>query len=315
MPPAATVIIPTRNRKQVLLETIGSILQQSVSLELLVMDDGSTDGTAEAVQAAFPKEAYPQVAVHRAETSLGPTRRRNDGAALATTPYLFTIDDDLLMPSRNTFQQTIDAFDDPHIGAVTIPFINIHQDTRVQFVAPDTAHAYITGMFYGGMVAFRTAAYRAVGGYRTFYFMHVEEPDLCVRLMEHGYLTRLGTADPIHHLESPLRNKRRLNALAVRNSILYHWYNTPWPAAAVRMPGAAALAWAKSTRAGYPHLASWGLLRGIRAVLHETGRRQPVRPIVHQLSRSLKVTPLPLPQVVAALSARSVQEPAHAVAG
>ena len=164
MPPAATVIIPTRNRQQILLETIGSILQQSVPLEVLVMDDGSIDRTVDAVRAAFPK-----VQVHRSETSAGPTRRRNDGAALASTPFLFTIDDDILLPSPNTFRQTLDAFDDVRIGAVTIPFVNVHQNNVVQFAAPDDRQAYITSMFYGGMVAFRREAYLAVGGYRTFY--------------------------------------------------------------------------------------------------------------------------------------------------
>ena len=75
------------------------------------------------------------------------------------------------------------------------------------------------------------------------------------------------------------------------------------------------MAWAKGVRAGYPHRATWGLFRGGAAVLHEAKRRQPVRSIVHRLSRSLRVTPLPLPQVVAALSNPPSQEPAHAVAG
>lgn len=52
MNPRVSVIIPTYNRRAVLLESIASVQQQTFSdLEILVCDDGSTDGSREAVQA------------------------------------------------------------------------------------------------------------------------------------------------------------------------------------------------------------------------------------------------------------------------
>lgn len=50
-PPSLSVIIPTYNRKSVLLRTLSALASQSVTgFEVVVVDDGSTDGTAEAVE-------------------------------------------------------------------------------------------------------------------------------------------------------------------------------------------------------------------------------------------------------------------------
>ena len=51
MMPKATVIIPTYNRAALVKEAVDSVLQQSFSdFEVIVVDDGSTDGTREEVQ-------------------------------------------------------------------------------------------------------------------------------------------------------------------------------------------------------------------------------------------------------------------------
>jgi glycosyltransferase involved in cell wall biosynthesis len=56
--PRVSVVIPTYNRKTVLLDSIASVQQQTFGdLEILVCDDGSTDGSREAVQAAADADA------------------------------------------------------------------------------------------------------------------------------------------------------------------------------------------------------------------------------------------------------------------
>jgi glycosyltransferase involved in cell wall biosynthesis len=54
--PAVSIIIPTYNRKKLLMYTLDSILKQSISLDLIqviVVDDGSSDDTAEMVRPYF----------------------------------------------------------------------------------------------------------------------------------------------------------------------------------------------------------------------------------------------------------------------
>jgi GT2 family glycosyltransferase len=206
--PAVTVIIPTRNRADLLLRTIRSALQQTIPVEILVMDDGSSDDTARRVAGEFPA-----VFVHRQEASRGPAWQRNRGAELSSTPVLVTLDDDCELVSRHTLFRAIEQLKPPRVGAVTIPFINIRQNATVHSAAPEDTGIYCTAMYFGGMVAFKRAAYQAVKGYRSWYFMHVEEPDLALRMLNAGFVVRLGMADPIHHHESPTRNSLRLHEL------------------------------------------------------------------------------------------------------
>jgi glycosyltransferase involved in cell wall biosynthesis len=94
--PRFSVIIPTYNRASFVVDAIRSVLGGTFSdIEIIVVDDGSTDATAEAVNA---------VADHRVgyvyQANAGPAIARNTGAAQAFGEYLAFLDsDDLLLPN------------------------------------------------------------------------------------------------------------------------------------------------------------------------------------------------------------------------
>jgi GT2 family glycosyltransferase len=50
----ASLVIPTRNRRRELRELFLSVQKQTVPLEIIVMDDASTDGTSEMMRSEFP---------------------------------------------------------------------------------------------------------------------------------------------------------------------------------------------------------------------------------------------------------------------
>ena len=50
----ATVVITTKNRKNDLMVAVKSALNQTAAPEVLVVDDGSTDGTADLIRSEFP---------------------------------------------------------------------------------------------------------------------------------------------------------------------------------------------------------------------------------------------------------------------
>jgi GT2 family glycosyltransferase len=281
--PQATVIIPTRNRIEILLQAIRSVLDQTVPVEILVMDDGSTDDTAGRVAREFPTAK-----IHREESSHGPAWQRNRGADLASTPVLVTLDDDCVFASPRTLRAALAELEPPRVGAVTFPFINVMQDKIVQTAAPAADQIYCTGTYYGGMIAFKREAYRAVGGYRSWYFMQVEESDLAIRLLNAGYVVRLGSSEPIHHHESPLRNRPRRYELGPRNHVIFAWQNVPMPHLIAHMPATVAGTVWYATKVGHPWHGLRGAALGIGASLSHPAWRAPVRAAVYHLHRQLK---------------------------
>src|SRR5258708_1706620 len=90
-----SVIIPTYNRREMVAEAIQSVLaQRDATFELIVVDDGSTDGTFEALR------LFDGVKLERTERR-GPAAARNRGVELAEAPLIAFLDsDDLWMPGK-----------------------------------------------------------------------------------------------------------------------------------------------------------------------------------------------------------------------
>lgn len=96
--PRASVVIPTFNRCDLVCEAVVSVLRQTLcDTEVIVVDDGSTDGTAQALAVLFGEE--PRVRIIRQENG-GTASARNRGLAHVRTRYVGFLDsDDLWEPA------------------------------------------------------------------------------------------------------------------------------------------------------------------------------------------------------------------------
>ncbi len=92
-----SIIIPCYNNEKVIAETIDSALSQSYSsIEIIVVDDGSTDQSAKVVQDISSK--HPDIIFHSKENR-GPSHTRNFGAQISKGEFLIFLDaDDKLHP-------------------------------------------------------------------------------------------------------------------------------------------------------------------------------------------------------------------------
>jgi glycosyltransferase involved in cell wall biosynthesis len=114
-PPKVTVVIPVYNREKYVRDAIASILAQTFTdFELLVIDDGSTDGSQEVVRSYCD----PRIRLVCNETNQGIPKTRNTGIRLARGEYLAFLDsDDWACPERLMKQV---AFLDDHPDYVAV---------------------------------------------------------------------------------------------------------------------------------------------------------------------------------------------------
>jgi glycosyltransferase involved in cell wall biosynthesis len=298
--PAVSIVITTHNRLEELRRALrSSVAQQGATCEVLVVDDGSTDGTAEAVRAEFPS-----VLLERREVSRGYIVRRNDGARLARGAVIVSIDDDAEFSSPRAVERTLADFDDPRIGAVAMPFVNVLQSPEVHQHAPRAEGCFVTDTFIGTAHALRRDLFLKLGGYREELVHQGEERDFCLRLLAAGSVVRLGRAEPILHHESFRRDWRRMDFFGRRNDALFAWHNVPLPHLPVHLAATVANGVRTTLHAHHPVQMLAGVAAGVAMGARDRlgGWTRPVPVAVYRLHRRLKTGgPVLLPQIEPAL--------------
>jgi glycosyltransferase involved in cell wall biosynthesis len=277
----ATIMIVTRNRREEALRSVASAVRQDGEIEVLVVDDGSTDGTADAIGSRFPT-----VRLERFEDSAEVVARRNRAVELASAPIVIGIDDDAELSGTGAARQTVLDFDHPRVGVVALPFVDDRFGERVIQRAPSVDGVYVTQQFCAAACAVRRDAFLEVGGYRPTLEHQAEEPDLCIRMLATGHVVRLGRAEPAVHHASPRRDADLMWFRGTRNDIFFGWHNVP----ARRLPGYLAKQtlfelWV-GARARRPLPFVRGLLSGYRDA-RAAGEREPVPAAAYDLYRFL----------------------------
>jgi succinoglycan biosynthesis protein ExoU len=93
------VIIPAHNARSTVVGAVSSALAQPEAAEIVVMDDASRDGTAEAVRGEFG--GCTRVRLIRVDENGGPSVARNLGIQHSSAPWIVTLDaDDRFLPDR-----------------------------------------------------------------------------------------------------------------------------------------------------------------------------------------------------------------------
>ncbi|MGH3719952.1 MAG: glycosyltransferase family 2 protein [Pseudonocardiaceae bacterium] len=219
-----TVIIATRDRRQELLRTLRHLRELVPSPPVVVVDNGSTDGTAQAVRERFPEAVM--LALRR---NYG-APARNLGVMAARTSYVALSDDDSWW-APGALQRAAAALDShPRLGLVAARTL-VGPAERCDPVnplmassplprSPDAPGPSVLG-FLACSAVLRKQAFCEVGGFSSLLFFVGEERLLCYDLARAGWERAYLDDVVAHHHPSahrPAPEHRRVAEL--RNAFL-----------------------------------------------------------------------------------------------
>jgi len=209
--PKVTVLMSVYNGAKYIREAIDSILNQTFKdFEFLIIDDGSTDSSAEIIRSY----SDPRIRLIRNEKNIGLTRSLNKGLKLATGQYIARMDaDDISLPCRlETQGRFLDEH--PRVGLISSSYIKINvAGEEIGFQKFSTENDEIKkrllrfNYFCHPSAVFRRECIARVGAYRE-QFELVEDYDLWLRIAEEF---------EVANIEEPLC-KYRITAESISNS-------------------------------------------------------------------------------------------------
>lgn len=195
-PLRVSVIIPTHNRRELLLQLLESLLRQTLpreEFEIIVVCDGVTDGTPDKVRELAQKHSHLRLVE---QTQGGPAAARNAGAKSAKAGLLAFTDDDCVA-TPEWLRAIIEPFDRIDVVAVEGRTSSIEAEFTPlthQVVGEGKSNTMPTCN-----AACRREAFEQLGGFAVeFPFPHNEDADLAWRLEQRGIIFYEAKAVIIH---------------------------------------------------------------------------------------------------------------------
>lgn len=189
-----SIIVATYNQVEYLPQCLDSLLDQTMhyeAYEIVVVDDGSTDGTKEIIS---KYKRHLKVVNHPRRKGLA--KACNSGLHQAHGDYIVRVDSDDWLDDK-ALEQLVRAQELNQGPEIIIPDYWVVTETEVTVVRPDINNIFT--WMAGGLLLKREAVLK-IGGYREFFW---EEYDLYLRMLSKGArVIRLGTPVLYHREHS-----------------------------------------------------------------------------------------------------------------
>lgn len=212
---SASIVINTLNRANLLPNTLKSFLHLDFdNFEVIVVNGPSTDGTAEILEQWKDKIKIGNCPEPNLSMS------RNIGIAMASGDVVLFIDDDAI-PEPEWLDQIMDGFDSPEVAAAGGKvFDHTGYNYQYQYANADrlghgkwqltepSPHYCFPGAFefpylQGTNTAFRRSALLEIGGFDEEFAYYLDETEVCLRLIDRGYVIRQLSNAYVHHKYAP----------------------------------------------------------------------------------------------------------------
>ena len=282
-PAQVAVVIATRNRGPELLGTLARLRALEEQPPIVVVDNGSTDGTSKLVRA------------HHLGVHVVGLRRNRGGAArtvgarLVDSPYVAFSDDDSWW-APGALRRAVELLDRHPRLAVLAARVLVGPEERLDPVCEEMAHsplppaADLPGPSVLGFIAcgavVRRAAFLEVGGFDVRLGVGGEEELLAVDLAARGWGLAYVEEVVAHHHPSPSRDPSGRRRIQVRNALWSAWLRRPLGGAARRTAHLAILAMHQP--------GAWsGILLALAGLPWVLRERRPVHPELEAALRTL----------------------------
>ncbi|MFD2419665.1 glycosyltransferase family 2 protein [Amycolatopsis pigmentata] len=227
---SVTAVVITHNRREELLETLRWMTSLPDAAPMIVVDNGSADGTADAVA-----REHPEVRLIRSDRNLGAVGR-NVAVDLLTTPYVAFCDDDTRWQAGALTRATELLERYPGLASVTGRCL-VEPGLEEDPLTSELRHSPVRGPDWlpgpallgvmAGLSVFRVSAFREVGGFSPRMWLGGEEELLALDLAAAGWWMCWAEDVVIHHAPSASRDSRDRRKLGIRNTLWTLWLRRP----------------------------------------------------------------------------------------
>jgi GT2 family glycosyltransferase len=271
MPAPVSVIIVAADSGPSLRECVARALASDAALEVVVVDNASSDGVPQALARAHDNDDHLRVVYNYANLGFG--RAVNVGAHTAQGDVLLVLNPDCLL-GADTLPRLLEVLrahpDAGVVGAVVCdengnpdpasrrrdPLLRRSLNAMTGRAKRESADANCEGVdvpgpvpdnaievenVSGALMLLRRAAFERLGGFDPGYFLHCEDLDLCRRARDAGYKVLLAGDVRVRHGKGRSSAHRPVFVSWQKHRGMWRWFGKFGPAA--RRPPVRALVW------------------------------------------------------------------------
>ncbi|MGZ3299386.1 MAG: glycosyltransferase family 2 protein [Isosphaeraceae bacterium] len=228
--PRVSIVMITHDRAPEVLRSLEHLSRLPEQPRLILVDNGSTDGTIAQVS-----ERFPEVELIASRTNLG-AAGRTLGIDRAHTPYVALCDDDTWWEPGSLGQAASLLENHPRLAILTGRVLvgpEDREDPICRELArsplpdePDLPGYPLMGFLAGASVV-RRSAFLDAGGFESRFFIGGEEELLALDLITRGWSLRYVPELVVHHHPSPRRNVPSRRCCLLRNALWSAWLRRP----------------------------------------------------------------------------------------
>lgn len=252
-----SVVVPNWNGQELLAEFLPSIIeaanqyrdQYGADVEIIVVDDGSTDNSVEWLTANYSDSSL--VRIISQEHNRGLIHTANNGISAARHSIVFLLNNDVAV-DRDAIAPLVGHFDDESVFAVSPRayrvggsfldgggklgyfkrgFWHVYRNydilpTRL----PKQPEPFDSFFACSGYAAYDVAKFRALGGFSELLApMYWDDVEICYRAWKRGWRVHYEPAGIVHHKSGATMGRKHsrgpMNVVAERNRLLMNWVN------------------------------------------------------------------------------------------